>query len=165
MSANVRDLQAIRDFRVKLIRFIEEVEGALQTLQGDMRRGFEWIGQEQPQYWTVQQRKAYDLVAATRTALTSCQLRTVAGNRSSCIEEKVAFEKAKRRLQHCQQQIDVIKRWSVKIHHDVDEFRGRIAGLRRLLDVDIPQAIAFLERSTAILESYAETTRPKPDSD
>jgi hypothetical protein len=90
-------------------------------------------------------------------------MRTVAGRRSSCIEEKVAYEKAKRRLAHCQEQIDRVRRWSIKIHHEVDEFRGRLAALRRLLDCEIPQALAFLENSAQALEAYAEMTRPAPE--
>ncbi|HWL08989.1 MAG TPA: hypothetical protein VNQ76_11310 [Planctomicrobium sp.] len=164
MSAHVRDLQSIRDFRAKLIGFAEEVESVLQSLQTESQRAFEWVEHDRPQYWAIQQRKAFDLLAATRTALTTCQMRTVGGRRSSCIEEKVAFDKAKRRLQQTQEQQEKVKRWTVKIHHDVDEFRGRMSALRRLLDVDIPKAIALLDRSAEILESYAEVAPPKNDA-
>lgn len=160
MSANVRDIQAIRDFRAALIKFADQAESALQSLQTETNRALEWIEHDRPHYWTVQVRKAFDLVAATRTALNACQMRTVAGRRPSCIEEKQAYEKAKRRLQHCQEQVERIKRWNVKIYHDADEFRGRLAGLRRVLDHDLPQAQALLEKTATILESYADVERP-----
>ncbi|SFI81285.1 hypothetical protein [Planctomicrobium piriforme] len=165
MPANVRDIAVIRDFRVKLMRFAEEVEGALQSMQVETQRAFDWIEQDRPMYWTVQLRKAFDLVASTRTALTTCQMRTVAGRKSSCIEEKLDYDKAKRRLQHCQEQIERVKRWSQKIHHDVDEFRGRMSALRRLLEVDIPQALALLDKSATILEDYADVPPPKTSAE
>lgn len=165
MAANVRDINVIRDFRVRLIRFAEELEGALQAMQTETQRSHDWIEHDRPHYWTVQLRVAFDLVAATRSALTTCQMRSVAGHRPSCIEEKQAYNKAKRRLQHCQEQIERVKRWSIKIRHDTDEFRGRMASLRRLLDQDIPQALAFLDRSAAILEQYAEIARPTTDTE
>jgi hypothetical protein len=161
MSANVRDIDIIRDFRAKLIRFAEEVQAALRTMQMETHKAFEWIEQDRPHYWTIEMRKAFDLVASTRTALTTCQMRTVAGRRSSCIEEKVAYDKAKRRLQQTQEQMEKLKRWAVKIHHEADEFRGRMSALQRLLDVDIPQALAFLDNSATILEGYAEIARPQ----
>jgi hypothetical protein len=160
MSANIRDIEALHNFRAKLMRFAEEVDGSLQTLHLETRRAIEWIEFDCPHYWTAQMRKSFDLVASTRTALTTCQMRTVAGRRSSCIEEKVAYDRAKRRLQHCQEQIEQIKRWAQKIRHDSEEFQGRLTALRRLLDQDIPQALAWLERSSAALERYADLSRP-----
>lgn len=160
MTVNVRDIDAIRDFRGRLMRFAEELEGALQAMSLELQRASEWVEQDRPHYWTRQVRRAFDQVAATRTAYQLCRLRTVAGHRSACIEEQVAHEKAKRRLQHCQEQIDRVRRWSIKIRHDADEFRGRMTGIRRLLEVDIPQALAQLDRTATILEQYAEIARP-----
>lgn len=162
MPVNVRSLAEIRDFRAHLLRFVEELEGALQTMLMELQRGTEWIEHDRPHYWTSQTRKAYDAVASTRTAFNTCQMRTVAGRKSSCIEEKVAWDRAKRRLAHCQEQIENVKRWLVKLNHEGDEFRGRLAGLRRLLDADIPQALARLERTVEILEKYAEMAPPPP---
>jgi len=165
MSANVRDIDAIRDFRTKLMRFAEELESCLQGLQLELQRAFEWADQERPHYWGNQARRAYDQLAAARTAYETCRMRTVAGHRSACIEEKVAFNKARRRLEDCQQQTERVRKWSMKIHHDADEFRGRLASLRRLVDADIPQALASLERTSTVLEQYAEIHRPAPSTD
>ena len=160
MSANVRNIEAIRDFRAALMKFAEEAESALQSMQMDTHRAFEWIEHDRPHYWTIQVRKAFDLVAATRSALNTCQMRTVAGHRSACIEEKQAYAQAKRRLQHCQEQVARVQRWGQKVRHDADEFRGRLAGLKKLLDVDIPKALALLEKTAMVLESYAEIGPP-----
>lgn len=160
MSANVRDIDAIRDFRARLLHFAEELEAALQSLHLEVQRAFEWIDQERPYYWVNQSRRAYDQVASARTTYETCRMRTVAGHRSACIEEKVAYDRARRRLEHCQQQVEQVRKWAMKIHHDADEFRGRLASLRRLVDSDIPRAIASLDRTTTILEQYAEIQRP-----
>jgi len=163
MTANVRDIQAIREFRVKLLHFAEELEGALQSMHLELQRAFEWIEEDRPRYWSNQARRAYDTVASTRTAYQNCRMRTVAGHRSACIEEKVAYEKAQRRLEYCQEQVAQVRRWSIKIRHDADEFRGRMASLRRLLDAEIPQALAQLANTITILENYAEIARPQSE--
>lgn len=162
MSANVRDIQAIREFRAALLRFADEAEGALQFMQTEMNRTFEWIEHDRPHYWTVQLRLAFDQVAATRTALSTCQMRTVAGRRPSCIEEKQAYERARRRLQHCQEQLERVKRWNARIRHDASEFHGRMAGLRQLLEFEIPRALALLDRTATTLEAYADVKPPRP---
>lgn len=164
MSANVRDIEAIRKFRASLLKFADELDKALQAMFLEVQHGLEWIEHDRPHYWTLQTRKAFDFVASTRTALTTCQMRTVAGRRPSCIEEKVAYDKAKRRLEHCQEQGERIKRWVVKIHHDCDEFHGRLSRLRRLLESDIPGAVALLERTIASLEAYAEIAPPSEET-
>jgi hypothetical protein len=165
MSVQVRDIDAIRRFRLQLMRFAEELEGALQSMQQEVQKSFEWIDHEAPHYWTSQIRRAYDLVASTRMNYESCRMRTVAGHRAACIEEKQAYERAKRRLQHCQEQKERVRQWGQKIHHSADEFRGRLSAIRRLLDVDIPEGLAYLANTVSILEKYAEMERPAPSSD
>jgi sensor histidine kinase regulating citrate/malate metabolism len=160
MSAHVRDIQVIREFRAAVLEFIDEATSSLEAMLMELQRGVMWVEQDRPRYWTNEVRKGFDKVAETRVSLNRCQMRTVAGQRSSCIEEKQAFAKAKLRLQHCQEQVDQVKRWTVKVRHDSDEFRARLSALKRLLEIDLPQACALLEQTAAILESYAEIVPP-----
>lgn len=164
MSANVRDIESLQSFRAALIKFADELASVLDGIQIEIQRSVAWIEQDRPFYWNVQSRKAYDQVANTRTALTTCQMRTVAGRRPSCIEEKVAYDKAKRRLQHCQDQIKHVQSWATKLRRESDEFRGRLAPLQRLLEGDIPKMVGLLERMMTILEAYAEVARPTTGS-
>ncbi len=160
MSANVRDIDAIRAFRAALIIFAEDAETAIQLMLMEAQKTLGWIDHDAPFYWKTQTRKAYDQVASSRVSYENCRMRTVAGHRSTCIEEKQAFEKAKRRLQHCLDQTELVRKWANTLRHETDEFRGRLAGLQKLLSADIPKAIALLEKTTSLLESYAEMTRP-----
>ncbi|MEZ6065319.1 MAG: hypothetical protein R3B90_06335 [Planctomycetaceae bacterium] len=156
MSANVRSIEAIRDFRATVQKFAEEVEGALEAVQIELQRAFDWIEHDRPHYWQLQTRRGFDLVAQTRVALSTCQMRKVAGRQPSCIEEKQACAAAKRRLEHCQQQIERVKHWNVKIHHDANEFRGRMGTFQRSLGQELPKLIALLTRTIDVLERYAD---------
>jgi hypothetical protein len=159
-SADITSIPAIREFKVALLKFQDEGRSALEVLQIEIQRVLQWIEHDRPAYWTVQMRRAFDLVAQTRTALRTCEMRSVGGRRPSCIEEKQAFAAAKRRLQHCQEQIPRVKQWSVKLHQERDEFRGRMSGLSRVLEQQIPQMAALLDRISTTLEDYAEMTAP-----
>jgi hypothetical protein len=163
-AANVRSIPAIRDFRSAVQVFLEEANGSLDMIRMGLQRAFEWIEHDRPQYWQAQQRRAFDLVAATRTALETCQMRKVAGRQPSCIEEKQAHAAAKRRLEECRERIERVKKWSIKLHHDANEFRGRMSSLGRALEQDVPKLLALLERSAAILEAYADIAAGEPDA-
>jgi hypothetical protein len=160
--AHVLSIPAVRDFQAALRRFRQELALSCETLTTEIQRGVAWIEYDRPAYWSAQTRKAFDGVAETRTRLNTCQLRTVAGRRPSCIEEKQAYEQARRRLQHCQEQVRRVQQWALKIHRESDEFRGRMARVRRLLDSDLPQMDALLERTLNALEGYAGMTAPAP---
>src|SRR5690606_11622448 len=120
-TAKVTDIAAVRAFKAALIEFQEEAASALEMMQMQLHRTLDWVEQERPAYWTKQIQIGFDKVAQTRTELNACQMRTVAGRRPSCIEEKQAYEQAKRRLQHCQEMVGRVKKWSIKLTHESDE--------------------------------------------
>jgi hypothetical protein len=155
-EAQVRSIPAIRDMQSAVRLFRDESSAALDMMLMELQRAIEWIEHDRPAYWAMATRKAFEQVAATRTALNTCQMRTVAGRRPSCIEEKQAYEAAKRRLQHCHEQAERVKRWSVKIRHEIDEFRSRISALRRRLDGELPKTAQYLDRMAESLEAYSE---------
>ena len=158
--ANVRAIPEVRRFRAAVQRFAEEAGSGLDAIGMELQRVVQWIDQDRPLYWQQQLRKAFDLVAATRIALQSCQMRGVGDRKPACIEEKQAHEAAKRRLQYCQDQVERVKRWGVKIQHELDEFRGRMSGLRRAIDADAPALSEVLLKIAELLESYADMTAP-----
>ncbi len=162
-SANVLSIERIREFRNAVQRFLEELSRSLDSIKLELQRAFDWIEHDRPNYWKAQTRRAFERVAETRTALSTCLMRTVAGRRPSCIEEKQAHEAAKRRLQHCQNQIERTKQWGYKIRHEANDFRGRMAGLQRLTESDLPRLLALLDRTVAALENYAEIVSAEGD--
>lgn len=164
MSVNVRSIPAIREFRAAVITFADELRVTLETIQMELQRAFEWIETDRPQYWQRDVRRAFDLVAATRAALNTCLARTVAGRKPSCIEEKQAYEAARRRLRFSEEQIERVKRTAIRIRHDANEFRGQLSALRRLQDRELPELLKILHRTAVILESYAEMEAPAEES-
>ena len=92
MSGNVQvtSIEAVKDFAPTLAYMQEELKGVLSSLQIEMQRAISWIEQDRPRYWQTQLKRAFDKVTETRTALTTCQMRTIAGRHPWCIEEKVA---------------------------------------------------------------------------
>jgi hypothetical protein len=154
-SANVRSLEAIRQFRVSVLKFAEEATAAVEMLRQQAHRGLEWIDQDRPAFWRNETRRCFDDVAEKRSHLAKRQQNSVGGRRPACIEEKNAMQRAKRRLDEAVAMNKSVRQWSVKIHRSADIYATRIARLDRLLVHDIPQLLALLERIITALEAYA----------
>ena len=157
-SARVTSIDAIVAFRAAVIGFLDRGPAALGSLRQETHRTMMWLEQEQPRYWQEELRKGYDRVATARTALEACRMRTVAGHRSACIEEQVALRKAKERVEYCQSQADVTRRWAIRAREEADEFLGKIAPLDRSFQQEVPNMIAVLEQMILALEAYQDVT-------
>ena len=155
-NANVRSLDALRDVRLALIAFQERASSALGSVRSKIDRTRAWLEQDRPIYWAEQERRAYDGVATARVGYETCKLRTVAGRHPECIEEKIALQKAKARLEYCQQKIVTVRRCVIEAGRQSDDYRGRAGALQRLLEEDIPNVLARVSRMIDALEAYAE---------
>ena len=156
MSANVQSVDAIKDVRVALIRFQERATTAMSDLRQKVDRTVAWLELDRPNYWQDQERRAYDLVASTRVAYETCKLRTVAGRRSDCIEEKKALERAKMRMEYVREKQQAVRKWMVQAGKEANEYRSRTSNFMRTLENDVPLMIAQLGRMIDAIERYSE---------
>jgi hypothetical protein len=156
MSANVHSVDAIKDVRNALIRFQERATTAMGDIRQKVDRTTAWLELDRPNYWQDQERRAYDLVASTRVAFETCKLRTVAGRRSDCIEEKKAFERAKMRMEYVREKQQAVRKWMVQAGKEANEYRSRTSNFLRSLENDVPLMIAQLGRMIDAIERYSE---------
>jgi hypothetical protein len=161
-TANVRSIEAVRDFRIALLMFQQNVSDALMTMQEQVYSALEWMENDRPRHWHQQELKAFDQVSESRIALESARMRkSMDDYRPSLIEEKQALKDAKDHLAFCQEKVRLVKAMCIKVRHEADEFRGRMSQLERLIETDLPKMIALLERMLTALESYAEVDTRK----
>jgi hypothetical protein len=161
-TANVLSIEAVRDFRIALLMFQQNVSDALMAMQEQVYSALEWIENDRPRHWHQQELKAFDLISAARIALESARMRkSMDDYRPSLIEEKQALKDAKERLAFCQEKMRIVKAMCIKVRHEADEFRGRMSQLEGLIETDLPKMISLLERMLTALESYAEVDTRK----
>ena len=159
--ANVRSLDAVREFRVAVLKFAEEAVAGVQMLKQQSQRALEWIDQERPSFWRNETRKRFDGVAQARSHLAQRQLISATDRRPACIEEKQALQIAKRKLDHAVGMNEVLRHWNVQVHRATDEYAIRVARLDRILNHDVPRLVGLLERMITALEAYA-TSETQP---
>lgn len=161
-SANVNSLDALRQFRVALVRFAADVEEALVTLELEARRPLEWIEDNRPRYWRQQAHKASDRVNEARVALERCQVRINSEDPKYCYDERKALEKAKRRLQLAEEKIQAVRRWRIEMLKATEELHSQLAKARHYLESDLVKGVAALDRMSAALDRYVEQTAQPP---
>ncbi len=157
-AANIRSIESLREFEAKLVQFYDVATRSASNMQQQSQRMMQWLELDRPGFWKRQIELGHQRVAEARTRLTQCKMRRTGDFRPSCYDEKKALEKAKRDLEFARRQIQVVKQWTVKARHDVEEFTGRQAQLTRMLEGDVPRMCALLKRLVQKLERYTTIT-------
>jgi len=158
-TANITSLDALRSFRAALVKFVEQMESALVALELEGRRSVDWV-EDRCRYWPQQARLASDAVAEARQSLDRCQVRVASEDVKYCYDERKALEKAKRRLQLCEDKIQAARRWRPQMQKESEEFKVQIAKMKRFLESDFTRAIAALDRMSEALNRYVEQGQP-----
>jgi hypothetical protein len=154
--ANVRSLDAMREFRVKMLEFAGVVVDVLASQQQMILGFLDWLEHDRPNFWKQYMLHSFDVIAEARTQLERCLLRTVAGHRPTCYEEKLALQAAKQRLEMAQEKIEAVKRWGVTCRHEIDEHDGRRGQLQQYIETEFVRSLTTLERMIAAIEAYSE---------
>ena len=153
-SAQVTSIEAVRAFRAALLQFGDEAEDSVVMLNLASRKAIQWLQQDRARYWPEQVRKAQEWVVQARNELERCQLRYGSEQAPSCMDQKKALEKARRRLRLCEEKVKAVKRWINTIRQELDNFQGELGKLTNWLEADLPRAAAALERMLRALDKY-----------
>ena len=154
-AANITSIEAIRLFTTAMAAFEDGAEDAAVQLELEARRPEQWID-ELSAYWPKEVRKASDNLSEARISLEKCELTINAEDRRSCIDERKALEKAKRRLRTCEEKVQAVRRWKVQIRKEIEEFQVQIAKLRQFLESDLVRSITSLKQMSEALEKYVQ---------
>jgi hypothetical protein len=157
-AANVKSIEAIRQFRAELRTFEDSVRQTLDILSAELKRALDYFESDRATYWPAQVRRASDRLAEARINLERCQVTTKPGEGPSCYEEKKALQRAKLRLQTAEQRVKATRKWVRVVRQEVEEFQTRLSQITYLTDTELPHANALLARMAARLDRY--TQRP-----
>lgn len=160
-AAYVHNTEAIESVRGALARFAHQVDEGLTEIAAESRRMLDWLEHDRPRYWKEQVRRAWDGVEQAKQDLNRCLMYPIADERPSCSEERAALKKAEAHLAYCQQKQERLKNWCRTIRHELFEYEGRIAKLKTCGEVDVPQAMATLDRILDRIAEYQQLGSPR----
>jgi hypothetical protein len=154
-SANIHSIDSLRELRSAMVQFGGNAREAIVMLTLESRKAVQWLLHDRAHYWPEQTRKAQEWVVHARNDLERCQLHYGSDEAPSCFDQKKALEKAKRRLKLCEEKTKAVKKWAHAIREELEDFEGEMGKLSNWLEVDLPRAIAALERMLRALDKYA----------
>jgi len=161
MSADVRSIDALVQFRGELLNFIAVARQALEMLEVQARQGVDYITKDRAHFWKHENRRSWDGLHQAKDAYHQARIqRTVADHTPDCADEKKAIRRAELRLQTSEKKLVAVKHWSHEAEHGWNEFQGRYSQTLGVLDGDLPRTVATLEKIITQIEKYMQTSIP-----
>ncbi len=154
-SANVRSIQAIRDFKVALATFSEDGRNALSSTEMEVRRVRNWLTRDQVSYWQGQIKLRNEQVSIARADLHRRRLSQQGSDAVSDTDQKEALKLAQRRLHEAEEKLKVVKKWIPILEHAISEYHASSQPLGDRLSGSIANSLTLLERMATTLDNYA----------
>ncbi len=159
MSADVRSIAAVIDWRADLTNYSDLLAEATAGVDLEIRRAYDWL-EEQLARWRRAIRECEDEVVRAKAELAQRKFETWDGRVPDCTVQEKNLRLAKARLEHAQEKVETTRRWIGRLPKMIDEvFTGPSRRLKSMLELNVPNALADLGRRIAALETYA-TLRP-----
>jgi hypothetical protein len=160
-SADVRSIDAIDRFRVSVVEFIDAGRVSITEADSDLDRNIIWLERERAPHWTRQIRKRQELVTRAKSDLYRKQMQSGANDgRASVVDEKVALQRAVRRLEEAQSKLTATRKWTRKLEQQRVTFKAALSSFSVTVDHDLPHAVGLLKKITENLESYLNLSPP-----
>ncbi len=159
--ADVRSIDAIDRFRVSVVEFIDAGRVSITEADSDLDRNIIWLEREQAPHWTRQIRKRQELVTRAKSDLYRKQMQSGAKDgRASVVDEKVALQRAMRRLEEAETKLKATRKWARRLEQQRITFKASMSGFSVTVDHDLPHAVGLLKKITENLESYLDLSPP-----
>ena len=155
MEADVRSIDAVRDWHAALANYADSLSEALAGVEMEIRRAFDWLDEQQA-LWKQAARDCEEEVVQAKAELSQRKFKTWDGREPDCTVQERALRRAKARLEHAEDQVERVRQWIGRLPKVIDEvYRGAGRRLQNFLDDDLPKGQTDLARRIAWLELYA----------
>jgi len=159
-QANVRSVDALKDFKNALIAYAEEARNALSGVDMDVRRTRDWLERDQLMYWQTQVKKRNEQVSQARADLFRRQISQSGDNSVSDSDQKEALRLAIMRLRQAEEKLEKVRRWGPVLQHAISEYNSAARPLGDRLAGDLVSSLALLDRMVASLDAYMALKAP-----
>lgn len=158
-QARIYNSKALLDAKAALVKFAEQVTGALASVDSDISRLSQWLHQERPAYWKHEIRRREDKVLAAKTEIQR-KIISQAPEPPSLVLERKVLQRAVASTEQARQRLEKVKQWAPRWERDALLYKTSTSGLSEALYRDIPAALARLEQMLLSLEAYARLAPP-----
>lgn len=163
MSNQVRieDAEAFARLRAALLKFAQAADQSLSAADSQIARTHAWLENEQTRFWEGQIRKRTDAVAQAKDAVRQKKMYLDgAGRQRGAPEEEKALARAVALLEQAHEKRDAVRKWIPRLEKATDMYRGGVSRLATDISVEVPRAVALLDRLAESLETYLRIETP-----
>ena len=139
-AANVRSLEALREFRIALIKFIDKAKRAISTSDSEVMRTQIWLQSDQPQHWVREIRRGEERLNQAKSELFRATLSQPDNPRGPTDQVRLV-RKRKEEIEYAKQQLEKTKRWSRAFERSTNDYRGSMSPLSSALDGTAHKAV------------------------
>jgi hypothetical protein len=163
-GADVQAIDALQEWHDALCIYRTEAVESLGSIALEIRRAFDWIDEE-ARSWKREVREAEDEVLRAKTELAQRKTPDYAGRIPDTSVQEENLTRAKARLRFAEEQIDICRKWAVRLPKMInEEYEGPARRLMNFLEADLTSAIALLNTRIDRLHAYTavQPTGPGP---
>jgi hypothetical protein len=163
--AKVTSLEALEDFRARLIVYRDKAGRVLDEVGEEVTRTRLWLDHDCQTRWQREIRARGRELEMRQQELFSAQL---SGLLEASAVQQAAVQKARRAIRDAEEKLSVIKRWRQQYDHRVEPAAKQVEKLRHHLGHELGLAVAQLAEISKTLAAYAELSpsaaapAPKP---
>jgi hypothetical protein len=155
MAADVRSIDAIREWHAALATYGDTLGEALAGVNLELRRAEDWVA-EQLARWQRAIRDCEDDVTRCKAELSQRKFPNWDGREPDCTVQEKNLRVAKARLEHAEDQVVKCRQWLQRLPKMIDEqYGGPGRRLANLVEGALPKALADLARRIGSLDAYA----------
>jgi hypothetical protein len=156
-SADVRAIDALREWVSSLAIFKHEAEEALAGIALEIRRGLDWVAQQQD-LWQRAVREREEAVVQAKAELAARRFPNWDGRMPDTTVQERNLRRAEARLEHAQDQVVRCRKWIIGLPRMIEETYGAAGHrLQMTIEGEVARGVADLQRRIEALERYAET--------
>ena len=159
-SARVLSVEALRDFRLSMVNFVEEGRNALSGVDMELRRMRDWLERDQLGYWQSQVKRRSEDVMNARSELARRKIAAQGSDTISDTEQKERLREAMRRLRVAEEKVALVKRLIPQLHHTIAEYKSCSSPLSDHLNGGMEKSIHRLGAMIKSLEDYLALSAP-----
>jgi len=155
--AKITSLEALEDFRAKLIVYRDKASRVLDEVSDEVTRARLWLENDRPAHWQNQIKKCTRELGQAQQELFSAQL---SGLRDASYAQQAAVQKCRRAIRDAEERVKLVKQWGRQFDQRVQTPARQVEKLRHTLSNDLGQAVLWLNDVTKTLTEYAELAPP-----
>lgn len=159
-QAAVHSVEALKEFRVALALFGDDVLAALGAVEMEAKRTAQWLQHDRRMYWQDQLKRRREQVAQAKAEVFRRKLAKTPEYSPAMSEQKELLRRAEASLQDAERRAAQVKKWEPALQQAILEYHGSIRRIKGLASGDVPRAMFALERMVDALEAYLRVAPP-----